>query len=49
MGLGLWWQRSALAMNRNIHRMVSDGDEVLLMQKHTIREQKCTRDSQRQD
>ena len=35
-----------LAVNRNVYRMVSDGNEVLPMQKRTIWEQKCARDGQ---
>ena len=46
MRLRLWQERRALSVNRNLHRMISDGDEVLLMQKCTIWEQKCARDSQ---
>ena len=44
--LRLWWERRALAVNRNAQGMVSDGNETPLMQKHTIWEQKCARDSQ---
>ena len=47
-GLGLWQQRGALTVNRNVQRMVSDGNEVLLMQKCTIWEQKCAWDGQRE-
>ena len=46
--LRLWRRRSALAVNRNVYRMVSDGDKVLLMQKLTIWEQKCAQDGQRE-
>ena len=44
--LRLWRERSALAVNRNIQGMVSDGNGTQLMQKRTIWEQKCARDSQ---
>ena len=47
--VGLWCERSAFAVNRNAQGTVSDGNETPLMQKRTICELKCARDSQRQD
>ena len=48
-GSTLWRRRSALTVNRNVQRTVSDRNETPLMRKRTIWEQKCAWDGQRRD